>query len=179
MPERKPNRLAKFDYNSTGAYFLTICTNNRCQILSRIVGGDVIDAPKNIELLPFGKIADIYINQLNDFYDHITVDSYVIMPNHIHIMLLVSRGGASRTSPPTSEIENDESRTPLNTNQHSCVSQFVSTFKRFCNKEYGKNIWQRYFHDHIIRNREDYEEHLKYIYENPTRWFYDDLYIEI
>ena len=58
------------------------------------------------------------------------------------------------------------------------MSRFVSTFKRFCNKEYGENIWQRHFNDHIIRNREDYEEHKKYIYENPMRWCYDELYTE-
>ena len=164
LPQRKPTRLKSFDYSKTGAYFLTICTEGRRQILSRIVGGDVLDAPKNVELLPLGKIAEKYINQLNEFYCDLSVESYVIMPNHIHIMLLVLDCGASRTSPPTK--------------QHSAVSQFVSTFKRFCNKEYKKNIWQRHFHDHIIRNREDYEEHLRYIYENPMRWFYDELYAE-
>ena len=164
MPKRKPTRLRDFDYNSSGAYFITICTENRRQILSHIVGGDVLDAPKSTELLLCGKLADKYINQLNDFYDNIKADKYVIMPNHIHIMLFVSEDGASRTSPPT--------------RQHSVVSQFVSTFKRFCNKEYGCNIWQRHFNDHIIRNRKDYEEHLRYIYENPTRWYYDELYAE-
>ena len=144
--------------------------------MPRIVGGDVPDAPKNAELLPYGTIADKYINQLGEFYDHITVDKYVIMPNHIHIMLFVlengvlrtSECGASRTSPPTTTTAK----------QHSAVSQFVSTFKRFCNKEYGGNIWQRHFNDHIIRNREDYEKHIKYICENPLRWYYDELYAE-
>ena len=164
LKKRKPTRLKTFDYNSSGAYFLTICTENRRRILSRIVGGDVPDAPKDMELLPYGKIADKYINQLNNFYDNITVDRYVIMPNHIHIMVLVQNDGASRTSPPT--------------RQTSAVSHFVSTFKRFCNKEYGENIWQRNFNDHIIRNREDYEEHLRYIYENPMRWYYDEVYTE-
>ena len=56
------------------------------------------------------------------------------------------------------------------------MSRFISTFKRFCNKEYGENIWQRGFMDHVIRNREDYQEHLKYIYENPARWYFDELY---
>ena len=164
LPKRKPTRLRYFDYNASGAYFITICTENRRQILSHIVGGDVLDAPNTIELLPYGKIADKYINQLNNFYDHIKVDRYVIMPNHIHIMLFVLEDGASRTSPPT--------------RQHSSVSRFVSTFKRFCNKEYGENIWQRHFNDHIIRDRQDYEEHVKYIYENPIRWHYDELYTE-
>ena len=162
LPQRKSTRLKNFDYSFSGAYFITICTENRQQILSSIVGGDVPDAPKNVELSTYGKIAEKYIKQLNDFYDDVKVDRYVIMPNHIHIMLFVLQNGASRTSPPTK--------------QHATVSQFVSTFKRFCNKEYGGNIWQRYFYDHVIRNREDYEEHIKYIYENPIRWYYDKLF---
>ncbi len=162
LPKRKPTRLKNFDYNSTGAYFITICTENRRKILSR-VGVDVLDDPRSVELLPYGKTAEKYINQLSDFYDDIKVDRYVILPNHIHIMLFVLGNGSSGTSTPTK--------------QHSAVSRFVSTFKRFCNKEYGENIWQRYFNDHIIRNREDYEEHIRYICENPIRWKYDDLYV--
>jgi len=164
LPNRKPTRLSGFDYNKSGAYFITICTASRRKILSRIVGVDVLGDPKNVELLTFGKIADKYIKQLNEFYDNINVDQYVIMPNHIHIMLLVRDDGSPRTSTPTK--------------QTSTVSHFISTFKRFCNKEYGENIWQRHFNDHIIRNREDYDEHLKYIYENPLRWYYDELYVE-
>ena len=159
LPKRKSTRLHEFDYNSTGAYFITICVENRQRLLSRIVGGDVLDAPYSIELLPCGEIADKYIRQIGDFYNEIKVDRYVIMPDHIHILLLVGNSGASRTSPPTK--------------QHSTVSRFVSTFKRFCNKEYGCNIWQRHFYDHIIRDREDYEKHLVYIHENPLRWHYD------
>ena len=164
LPQRKPTRLTGFDYNTNGAYFITICTQNRRKLLSRVVGDDVLGVPKNVELLPHGKIAEKYINQLNDFYESVKVEGYVIMPNHIHIMLFVSENGTPRTSSPTK--------------QTSAASQFVSTFKRFCNKDYGKNIWQRGFYDHIIRNHEDYEEHVKYIYENPTRWYYDELYTE-
>ena len=118
--------------------------------------------PKNVELSSYGKTVEKYINQLNDFYDNVAVDAYVIMPNHIHIMLFVFENGSPRTSTPTK--------------QHSMVSQFVSTLKRFCNKECGVNIWQRYFHDHIIRNRQDYDKHIQYIYENPIRWDKDELY---
>ena len=164
LPQRKATRLTGFDYNTNGAYFITICTQDRRKLLSRVVGDDVLGVPKSVELLPHGKIADKYINQLNDFYDNVKVEGYVIMPNHIHIMLFVSENGTPRTSSPTK--------------QTSAASQFVSTFKRFCNKDYGKNIWQRGFYDHIIRNHEDYEEHVEYIYENPTRWYYDELYTE-
>jgi len=161
---RKPTRLKNFDYSSSCAYFLTICTENRCPILSRVVGGDVLDAPKYSDLSPFGIIVDKYIRQIGDFYDYIKIDQYIIMPNHVHIMLLVFDNGASRTSPPTK--------------QHSVVSHFVSTLKRFCNKDTGYNIWQRGFNDHIIRNKEDYNVHLKYISENPMRWYYDNLFVK-
>ena len=172
LPKRKSPRLKNFDYHAIGAYFITICTQNRRCILSRIVGTGVLDCPQ-IELTNYGEIADKYINQLNDFYDHLSVESYVIMPNHIHILLWVKKS--------QNTMENGQSRTPVPTNNakaNSAFSQFVSTFKRFCNKEYGNNIWQARSNDHIIRNREDYEEHLRYIYENPMRWYYDELYTE-
>ena len=181
LPKRKPTRLNYFDYNSSGVYFITICTENRRNILSRIVGTGVLDCPQNnalyspkrVELLSYGKIADKYIKQLNDFYEHLSVEKYVIMPNHIHFLLWVKEN--------KNKTDNGQSRTPVPTNverANSACSQFVSTFKRFCNKEYGENIWQARFNDHIIRNRDDYEEHVKYIYENPIRWYYDELYTE-
>ena len=169
--KRKSPRLVGFDYDSAGAYFVTLCTKDMKCLLSRIeleniraeeiVGTGVPDCPKTC-LTPYGKIADKYIRQLNDFYPHIFVDNFVIMPNHIHILLVIEELGQSRTPVPT------RANTPL--------SQFISTFKRFCNKEYGQNIWQARFHDHIIRNQKDYEEHFRYIEENPIRWELDDLY---
>ena len=164
LPKRKPTRLQEFDYNTTGAYFITICTDQRRQILFHIVGVDVLGDPQNVELLPHGMVADKYIKQMNGFYQNITVDQYAIMPNHIHLVLFVYEDGLPRTS--------------TLTRQTTTVSHFVSTFKRFCNKEYGENIWQRGFYDHVIRGREDYEEIAKYIYENPMRWYYKHLKTE-
>ena len=196
LPDRKPTRLKNFDYSTNGAYFITICTLDRRRILSSIVGGDVLDAPEplrgdvldapcTINLLPYGIIADKYINQLNDFYENIEIDSYVIMPNHIHILMRIlnedsnaSNDGASRTSPRKGLGASRTSPPTIvsQSRQHSTVSSFVSTFKRFCNKEYGTNIWQRHFYDHIIRNLEDYRKHKNYILENPRHWHLDELY---
>ena len=158
---RKNTRLPDYDYNSAGAYFITICTENRQCILSRIVGTGVLDGP-NVELTSYGKIAAKYLTQLNDFYDQLSVESYVIMPNHIHILLLVQEGPLG---------------TPAPTAQNSVVSRFISTFKRFCNKEYGRNIWQSRSYDHVIRNQQDFDKHLQYIYENPFAWQKDELYV--
>ncbi len=186
-------------------YFITLCTQNRRCILSRIVGTGVPDCPRveltkygklvgtgvpdcprdelanygklvgtgvpdypRVELTKYGEIADKYIRQMNDFYDHLSVEAYVIMPNHIHLLLFVKENGQSGTPVPTTNV----------TRANSSFSRFISTFKRFCNKEYGENIWQARSNDHIIRDREDYEEHLRYIRDNPLRWCCDELYAD-
>ncbi len=172
LKNRKTTRLKGADYNRNQVVFLTICTKDRKCILSHIVGTGVPDGPK-IELTKYGQIADKYIRRLNDFYDDLSVESYVIMPNHIHIMIWIK---GTENVPSRTPDTNGPSRTPVPTVQNSVLSRFVSTFKRFCNKECGINIWQYRSNDHIIRNRQDYDEHLRYIYENPMRWFYDELY---
>ena len=136
LKKRKTPRYQSFDYNSVGVYFITICTQNRRCIPSRIVGTGVLDCPSEtgaldcpqIELTQYGEIADKYIKQLNDFYEHLSVENYVIMPNHIHFLLWVKE---NKNKP-----DNGQSGTPVPTNverANSVCSQFVSTFKRFCN----------------------------------------------
>ena len=162
LPKRKLARLENFDYSQGGAYFITICTHNRKQILSDIiVGTGVPDCPK-IKLLKYGEIADKYIKQLNDFYDDISVDKYVVMPDHIHLLLNVQNGQSGTPVPTNVKLKID--------NKNSHIAKFVSTFKRFCNKEYGENIWQSRYYDHVIRNKNDYNEIWEYIENNPVRW---------
>ncbi len=165
LPKRKPTRLKDFDYSTPGRYFITICTEHRRELLCKIVGDGVPDVPKNI-LSYYGEIADKYITQMKDFYDNIKNDKYVIMPNHIHLILFVSEsensfnGGTSRTPSPTNSV----------------VTNFISTFKRFCNKEYNTNIWQRSYYDRIIRNEKEYLAAWEYIDTNAAKWHMDDLY---
>ena len=80
LPKRKPNRLKGFDYSSDGAYFITICTKNKEQCLSKIVGANIV-RPSAI-----GKIIEKDILKIEKIYPCIFVDSYVIMPNHIHLL---------------------------------------------------------------------------------------------
>ena len=163
LPQRKPNRLKGFDYSQNGMYFVTVCTHNRKCILSQIIVWDgILDVPYTM-LLNCGKIVDKYINQLNNFYFNIKIEKYVIMPNHIHLLIYVDNpDGMSRTPSPT----------------NAYIPQFISTLKRFCNKEIGYNIFQRSFHDHIIRSDEDYKKIYNYIESNPSKWTEDCFYIE-
>ena len=165
LPKRKPTRLKGYDYSTPGAYFITICVKDRKQMLSVIpVGDGVLDVPQN-KLTKCGLIAEKHLNRMNDFYKSISIDTYVIMPNHIHLLLSVkyidehNLNGTSGTPSPT-------------------ISEFVSTFKRFCNRDYGKNIWQRSFHDHIIRNEKSYLKIWEYIDTNVACWRNDCFYSE-
>ena len=157
LPNRKSNRIDGYDYSQNGAYFITICTYERKKILSRIsVGTPVPGCPQEpcVELLPYGIIADRYIQQMHTYYNHISVDKYVIMPDHIHMLIRID--GHPGTGVPTSRT--------------STLARFVGTLKRYCNKEYGKNIWQSRYYDHVIRNQRDFDEIWAYIENNPHKW---------
>ncbi len=165
-PDRKPTRLKAYDYSSPGSYFITICTKDRKSILSKIIVGDgVLDVPEN-KLTHYGKTSDRIICEMNDFYNHISVDKYVIMPNHIHLLLTISATD--------DDITSGMSGTPSPTNSH--IAKFISTFKRFSNREFKENIWQRMSYDHIIRNQDDYRKIWEYIDSNIVYWTKDELY---
>ena len=164
LPKRKPTRLKGYDYSVPGAYFITICTKDRKELLSKInVGTGVLDCPQNI-LTQYGEIANKYLVNMSDFYENIKIDKFIVMPNHIHMLIQISEN-SDQTGP---------SGTPVPTN--SLIAQFVSTFKRFCNKEYADNIWQRSYHDHIIRNEKDHQKIWKYIDTNVIKWDKDCFY---
>lgn len=165
LPKRKPLRLNIHDYNTSGAYFITICTHNRKQILSRIVGDQIGEDPlrepdrKPVSILTErGKIAEEILNRLPQ-KTGITVERFVIMPNHIHMILIVP-----------------EEVPPLT--GRSLISRVVGYFKMNATKEirlrFGNEIiWQRGYHDHIIRNVKDHEEIIHYIDSNPEKWQFD------
>ena len=93
LPNRQPNRIPEYDYSQTGAYFVTVCTRNRQKILSSIVGTPLLGCPNETvmktELLRYGAIADKFIRQMDGFYASLSVDKYVIMPDHIHLLITI------------------------------------------------------------------------------------------
>ena len=168
LPKRKRLRLQEYDYSSPGAYFITICTHQRKCILSRVVGA-IHESPET-ELTDSGKIVDGVIQGIPQKYGA-TVERYVIMPNHIHLLVSIIDGEDLRAI----------RESPLRV--RSVVSNLVGYIKMNASKKirsvFGdKDIWQRGFHDHIVRGKKDYEEIDKYICENPTRWQYDCFYTE-
>lgn len=97
FPKRKSIRLQGYDYSRQGCYFITICTEHRKNLLSSIVGGDDLGAPKKVVLKPYGKIAEKYILSMEQAYDTVSIENYIIMPNHIHLMLLMDTYGLPKS----------------------------------------------------------------------------------
>ena len=146
LSKRKSNRLQEYDYSTPGAYFVTICTNGRKQILSDIVGDDAHIVPSK-----YGIIAEHYLCNVNE------IEKYVIMPNHIHMIIRIDNGTMWASSPTKS------------------ISTIVRSFKTLVTKEIGKSIFQRSFYDHVIRDEKDYQKIWEYIDTNPLKWS-DDCY---
>ena len=162
-PRRKTNRLRDFDYSTPGAYFITICTKDRSCILGKVVGGGALDTPVT-QLTEVGLIVQRYILSGNHI-SGITVEKFVVMPNHIHLLLLIED---------TADGEVQRRLSPAN----GRIPHFVSTLKRFCHRDIGEDIFQRSYHDHVIRGEKDYRKIWEYIDSNPARWQEDCFYTE-
>jgi REP element-mobilizing transposase RayT len=177
LPKRKPTRLQGYDYSQNGAYFVTICTHNRQPILCNIVGDGLLHVPQYIiELSPAGHIVEETIQFLHSHSDHISIDKYVIMPNHVHMIVFVHEvDGTSSKGTCGSLSSNGTSRMPSPTNM--TIPKFISSLKRYTNKRCGEEIWQRSYYDHIIRGEDDYRKIWQYIDDNPRKWQEDDLYV--
>ena len=144
MPKRKKNRLENYNYSSCGAYFITVCTLERRNYFWKNVGA-IIDRPQDVELSLYGEIVNEAISNISSVDPTLSVEGYAIMPNHIHILLRICADGCGRpVVAPT-------------------MSRVLKQLKGYVSKQVGTTIWQKSFHDHIIRNCKDYEEHLQYI----------------
>ena len=157
LPVRKPNRLPNFDYNTPGAYFITICTRDRKNLFWADVGASIA-RPQNPVLSRYGVIVDDAIREIPLHYPTISVDHYVVMPNHIHLLLQINTDADGRAMlAPT-------------------ISRVVQQMKGIVTKQIGRTIWQKLFHDHVIRSEKDYLKIWEYIDNNPAKWKEDCFY---
>ena len=157
MKKRKKNRLADYDYSQPGAYFVTVCTIDHKCILGTVVGADAHIGP-SVVLTTAGKVVEKYIKSIPG------IGAYVIMPNHVHMILHISAKNALQgpmwASAPT----------------EASIPSMVRSWKVLVSKELGESIWQRSYYDHVIRDEQDYVTKVQYIEENPAKWFYDDYF---
>ncbi len=150
FPKRKTIRIKEYDYSTSGAYFITVCTVNREKILWNISGDDTI-CPNNVPLSQIGKIVEQGILQIQRHYDNVLVDKYCIMPDHIHMILSINADDDGRqVAAPT-------------------ISTIVGHMKRWVTMQIGHTVWQKSFVDRVIRNEKGYNAVWEYIENNPIK----------
>ena len=168
LPKRKANRLPTYDYAQSGAYFITICTRERQQILwadSNLetvedVGAHSVRPQRSPHLSQTGKVVEDAILQIHAHYPAVQLEKYAIMPNHVHLLLMIQREQGGRTlCAPT-------------------LSLVIKQMKENVTKHLGHSIWQKSFHDHVIRTQYGFEMIWQYIDTNPQNWHKDCFYKE-
>ena len=158
---RKSIRLKGWDYSAPGAYFVTICTHKRQPLFGQVVDGEMV-------LNQYGEIVREAWFDLPNHYAHVELDAFVVMPNHIHAIIILDADaigvGAGLKPAPT--------RHPL--------SEIVRALKTFSARRIntlrgtpGVPVWQRNYYEHIIRNERALNAIRRYIAENPLRWYLD------
>jgi REP element-mobilizing transposase RayT len=161
---RRSIRLQGYDYSQTGAYYVTLCVQNR-ECLFGFVEND------EMKLNPAGLIVQSVWNGLSEYFQGIDIDASVVMPNHLHGIIVIdgsTEPGQTRRSAPT-----------------MALSEVVQRFKTFTTTKYGKGIveenwspfpgklWQRNYYEHIIRNETALNKIREYIFNNPAKWVED------
>ena len=161
LPNRKRLRLESYNYSEQGSYFLTLCSLEKACLFSEIVGDGVLDVPQ-IELSTYGQMIQETLREMSRLNQNLRIDKYVIMPNHVHLLItLLPADGTSGRPPPTNAV----------------IPSFVGTLKRFVNRKSGRQLFQRSYYDHIVRDEKDYLARWKYIDDNPIKWQEDCLYV--
>ena len=178
LPSRKNHRLKEYDYGSAGYYYVTLCTKNRDNLLSTIilsdtVGSDALVAPLLTEL--GSKVSDCWHNiaRLND---NIEIDKFVIMPNHIHGIIIIKNNESAENIRKIYgfEIAERRGRRSLQGLMKDFKSVTTRIYKKHFNGEHS--LWQDSYFEEIIRNQQHYNSIWKYIDDNPAKWELDKYY---
>lgn len=163
LPKRKPTRLKEYDYSTPEAYFITICANQKAHLFGEV-------SNEQMQLNDVGEVVNQEILKIESHYRNIQIDKYVVMPNHIHMIITILE--PERINPfPTIKYD---------------IPNIVGKFKAGVTRLVGnafipsvkKSIWQSSYNDHIIRGKEDYQKIWEYIDTNILRWEKDCFYNE-
>ena len=194
---RKSIRLKGYDYSQAGAYFITICCENRMNRFGEItVGASLADA-QNVDaqmiLNEYGQIAYNEWIKLTERFANFELDVFQIMPNHFHGIIVLNDVGATLAVAQNNNAQNDTDENNIldpNIRAGACpaptVSDIVGAYKSLVangclniykskNEMMGK-LWQRNYHEQIIRNELSYQTISNYIINNPAKWNDDKFY---
>ncbi|GAB4233521.1 MAG: transposase [Stanieria sp.] len=168
---RLPNR----NYAANGYYFVTICTHKKICYFGNIVN-------HQMQLSSVGKIAQKHWQEIPNHFDHVDIDTYVIMPNHVHGIIVIDRPHQTSKTRNFASLQQPLSSTDLSNKfaplKPGSLSTIIHAYKasvtRWCRKNGDDDFrWQPRFYEHIIRNDYSLENIRKYIFNNPCKWSED------
>jgi putative transposase len=180
MNTRKRNRLSGFDYSKGYAYFVTICIHDNLHLLSEIINEQSV-------LSESGKMIESWWLELSNKYDDVILDEYIIMPNHIHGIIIINDSvvdGLRVVPNEITSVGDDLCVVPGKTDRHigPTLPEIIQWFKTMTTNEYihgvkegtfqrfNKHLWQRSYYDRIIRNEKEMNNIQAYIHYNPLKW---------
>jgi putative transposase len=169
---RQSIRLKNFDYADFGYYFVTICAEDKKLLFGEIINGEM-------KLNKLGEIIKQCWNEIPLHYPNVKLDEFVIMPNHIHGILIINTVGAQYLEP----RQRAQNVVPLQNQYQNLVSgslgAIIRGFKIGVTKlakgnKYALPVWQRNYYEHVIRDENDLYNTRVYINENPRTWERDE-----
>jgi len=173
MKNRRSIRLRDYDYSQSGAYFVTICTYNKECLFGHIVNGEMV-------LNDAGRIVQAVWDEIAKHFNHVELDQFVIMPNHVHgvITLNSENVGAGSPRPTAFPCPNEnEGRGNLAPTLGTIVAFFKYQTTKRINESHGnpgQKLWQRNYYERVIRNESELNRAQQYIIDNSTKWDMDE-----
>lgn len=172
---RKPNRLCNYDYSQNGCYFITVCMKDKKHMLSHItnVGAGFHARPKEIVKTPIGYDFEKSLFFVANKYSF-TVENYIIMPNHVHLLLTFDNdfysclGGCENLPKSDNNHMGGRGNPPLQ-KAIGEIKSYTTKLYRERENDFSLILWQRSFYDHIIRNEEDFQNTWNYIEYNALK----------
>lgn len=165
-------RLQQWDYRWDGIYFITICTHHHESYFGEIINGEML-------LSPLGVIANILWYEIKNHAKHIELDDFVVMPNHIHGILILSENQPKLETRHTLSLPNIGENRFQNQGKNS-ISSIIGAYKSAVTKHANRLnfpfAWQSRFYDNIIRNEKSYQKIKEYVQNNPIRWKEDKFF---
>ena len=165
---RRSLRLRGYDYSQAGAYFITLCAQKKKCLFGAVVGD-------GMRLNDVGHIVQDVWDVLPKNYAGVTLDAFVVMPNHIHGIIVLGDVGARFIAPNNEDATNQGAM-----NRAPTLGEIVRAFKARCTHGInqlrgvrGKQVWQRNYYEHVIRDESSLQEILEYIANNPAQWAFD------
>ena len=164
-------RLRDWDYRARGWCFVTICAQRRACILGTIADGKVL-------LSPLGRVAEAELQTLHTHYNNVQIDSFVVMPNHVHAIVMID--GAHCFSPnPNRFVPTVVRKAGPVPPQPGSLSAMIRSYKagvtrRWHELSLGQVVWQSRFHDHILHGDAVINAVRDYIRNNPANWSHDE-----